>query len=201
MIMNKIDWIFFDLDGTLVDSIDTMYKIYSDFLKYYEINGTKDEFEKLNGPSLNEIVIYLKKKYRLTNEIDELLNKYQEMIEKSYIYVKPFKESTSILKNLKEKHYKLALVSSATNKIVQRIIKRYNWSEYFSVVITGDDIKISKPFPEIYNLCVARSNANAKKILVIEDSKNGYESAIKAGLECILLNKDINLKSIMTMVK
>ena len=38
------------------------------------------------------------------------------------------------------------------------------------------------------------------KILVIEDSKNGYDSATKAGLKCIKLDKDNNLRSIMTML-
>ena len=80
MIMNKFDWIFFDLDGTLVDSIDIMYNIYRSFLKDFKIIGTKTEFNNLNGPSLKEIVIYLKKKYNFNSSVDELLIKYQNMI-------------------------------------------------------------------------------------------------------------------------
>lgn len=199
MIMNKFDWIFFDLDGTLVDSIHIMYNVYRDFLKDFQIIGTETEFNVLNGPSLREIVIYLKKKYDLNISVKELLKKYHNMIEKSYDNVKPFKQSTTLLDYLKEKQYKLAIVSSATSSVVQSILEQNNWFEYFSIIITGDEIKNSKPSPDIYNLCISRSNANIEKILVIEDSKNGYESAQKAGLKCILLDKNINLKSLMSI--
>ncbi len=198
--MNNIDWVYFDLDGTLVDSIDVMYNVYMDFLKFFQKIGTKEEFEKLNGPSLNEILLYLKTEYKLNWNIDNLLNKYQIMIEEFYNDVEPFKNSTIVLDTLYKKQYKLALVSSASNKIIQKILKRFEWSKYFSLLITGDDIKISKPSPEIYRLCISKSKTSVKNILVIEDSKNGYESATKAGLKCIKLDKDNNLESILTML-
>jgi len=90
MIMNKFEWIFFDLDGTLADSLEIMYDIYIEFLKDYGIKGTAKEFQKLNGPSLKEIIIFLKKKYELKPTIKELLEKYQKMIEgfNSYFFFK-----------------------------------------------------------------------------------------------------------------
>ncbi len=198
--MNDIDWVYFDLDGTLIDSIDVMYNVYVDFLKLFQKIGTKEEFEKLNGPSLSEIILYLKTEYKLNWNIDNLLNKYQTMIEEFYEDVEPFKNSTIVLDTLYQKQYKLALVSSASNKIIQKILKRFMWSKYFSLIITGDDIKISKPSPEIYHLCIFKSKTSVKNILVIEDSKNGYDSATKAGLKCIKLDKDNNLESILTML-
>ncbi len=199
MIMNKFEWIFFDLDGTLVDSIEIMYNVYCNFLHSFHIIGTKIEFENLNGPSLKEIVIYLKNKYDLHDSVEELLVKYGNMIEQSYNNVKPFRDSTELLSYLKNKGYKLAIVSSSTSNLVQSILKKNNWLNYFSLIITGDQIKKSKPSPDIYNLCISHTNTNIKKILVIEDSKNGYESAQKAGLKCILLDKNINLKSLMSI--
>ena len=199
MIMNKFEWIFFDLDGTLVDSIGIMYDVYCNFLHNFHITGTKTEFQYLNGPSLKEIVIYLKNKYDLCDSVEELLIKYHNMIEESYVDVRPFRDSTELLSYLKNKKYKLAIVSSSTSDMVQSILKKNNWLNYFSLIITGDQIKKSKPSPDIYNLCISRTNSNIKKILVVEDSKNGYESAQSAGLKCILLDKNTNLKSLMSI--
>lgn len=176
-----------------------MYDVYLDFLQEFDEVGTKSEFEKLNGPSLKEIISFLKNKYNIRMSEDKLLEKYDNFLEQSYQNVKPFQESFSILQYLKEKNYKLALVSSASEKIVKNILKKNNWIEFFSLIVTGDDIKKSKPSPEIYNLCLSRCKANAKKILVIEDSKNGYVSAKNAGLNCILLDKNINLKSLISI--
>ena len=50
----KIDWIFFDLDGTLADSLPAMYQVYLNYLTDFGQNGSKEEFEELNGPSLVE---------------------------------------------------------------------------------------------------------------------------------------------------
>ena len=46
----------------------------------------------------------------------------------------------------------------------------------------------SKPDPEIYNLALTEAKCVRNKILVLEDSKNGYMSAKKAGLDCVLIN-------------
>ena len=81
-IMNKIDWLFLDFDGTLVDNLDLMYKIYINFLKRFGKEGNKDEFDKLNGPNLNEIVDYLEKKYNLEKKIpNKVLKKLIDGIE------------------------------------------------------------------------------------------------------------------------
>ena len=61
--MNNIRWIFFDLDGTLVNNISLMYTAYLNFLSEYGFSGNKKEFAKLNGPSLKEIIVILKKNY------------------------------------------------------------------------------------------------------------------------------------------
>ncbi len=61
---------------------------------------------------------------------------------------------------------------------------------FFNIIISGDDVKNSKPNPEIYNLCLSKTKSKKDKILVLEDSKNGYESAVAAGLDCkIIKNK------------
>jgi len=60
--MNKFKCIVFDLDGTLIDSTPLLFNLYKQFLKKYNCVGTKKEFELLNGPKLDQIITYLKKK-------------------------------------------------------------------------------------------------------------------------------------------
>jgi len=56
--------------------------------------------------------------------------------------------------------------------------------DYFSFFVYGDDVVIAKPNPEIYKICIKRSGFQKNEILVIEDSKNGFDSAKNAGLSC-----------------
>ena len=192
--MNKIEWIFFDLDGTLVDSLDAMYNAYLEFLKDNKIQGNREEFERLNGPSLKEITAILKKKYRLDQDNKELFESYERKIKKAYQEkIKPFKNSSNLLKTLKRNGFNLALVTSSTRKITRSLIKRNNWEKYFSNIVYGDEVVNSKPHPQIYNICCERTKADKKKILVVEDSKNGFLSAKRAGLKCILINNGKDL--------
>lgn len=79
--MNKqSNWIFFDLDGTLADSILAMYQVYSNFLAGFNRTGTKEEFEELNGPSLSEIVSVLKTRHQLAGEKDALVDLYKSKL-------------------------------------------------------------------------------------------------------------------------
>jgi len=84
--MNKLEWIFLDFDGTLVDSIFTLYEVYNEFLKEFGFNGKNLEFKTLNGPNLFEIVSYLKKKYNLKQNENKLLENYNKKIEFVYRY-------------------------------------------------------------------------------------------------------------------
>ena len=58
--------------------------------------------------------------------------------------------------------------------------------------------KNSKPHSDIYKLCLKRSNASKNQVLVIEDSKNGYKSAISAGLKCVIVNDINSIKKIIS---
>jgi len=100
MIMSKFKWIFFDLDGTLADSINIMYEIYDEFLKEYGFRGNQEEFKKLNGPSISEIVSYLKNKYKLNIPIENLIKNYENKIRVAYTEkVKPQQGTLNLLIN------------------------------------------------------------------------------------------------------
>ena len=199
-IMNKINWLFLDFDGTLVNNLDLMYKIYINFLKRFGKEGNKDEFNKLNGPNLTEIVNFLKENYKLDKNTSELLKIYEHEVEKTYEDIIPTKKNTDLLQKLKENNIKLALVTSTNRSITEKFLNRNKWKEFFSVVVCGDDVKKSKPDPEIYNLCVNLAKVDKKDVLVIEDSENGIKSATNAGLKCISINEEIKLENIISTI-
>jgi len=199
--MSNIKWIFFDLDGTLVNNLPALYGAYLDFLIDYGIKGNKKEFEKLNGPSLTEIITELKETYDLDESHNKLFENYASKIQSAYKNSKSRKQSTNILKSLNKRGYKLALVTSSSKKLAVILIRKFNWDRLFQMYVFGDEISHSKPHPEIYILCLKKTNASKKRTIVIEDSKNGFESARKAGLNCILIDKKKGLNNLLRIVK
>lgn len=189
--MKKIKWFFFDFDGTLVDSLPILYNIYNEFLKEYGFIGNKYEFNRLNGPSLSEIVSYLKNKYNICKSEKELLKKYNKKVYHAYKEkILPFKESNLVLEYVKNNNYKLALISSGKKKCINTFIKKNKWNDYFSAYVLGEEVKYGKPYPDIYKLACKKAKTAKNKVLVIEDSYNGLLSAKNAGLECFLVGKN-----------
>jgi len=185
---NKFNWVFFDLDGTLADSIPTLYRIYTEFLAQFGIKGTKAEFSALNGPSMMEIVTFLKSKYKLTDSVSSLMELYKNRIMQSYkYYVKPVKGSKAVLEVLRNNGYKIMLVTSSNKEISFEFIKTQKWDKYFNDYVFGNEIKRSKPDPEIYWKAISKASVSLDAIVVVEDSLNGIISANHTGAKVIAL--------------
>lgn len=182
-IMNKkYNWIFFDLDGTLADSIPAMYQVYLDFLDRFDKRGSKDEFEELNGPSLPEIISVLKTRYDLVDDDVFLIGLYKEKILGVYKnIVKPMNGAGDVLEMLKSRGYKLLLVTSASQEIAIEFVKHQEWGKYFQNYVFGNEIKKAKPASEIYDLALKKANASSDLVVIVEDSYNGIKSAKGTG--------------------
>lgn len=183
--MNKFECVVFDLDGTLIDSIPHLFHVYRQFLQKFGFQGSKREFDSLNGPKLDKIVAYLKKKYDLKPTKYELLKNYNNEIEKVYrTKISPMTGVKKLLEFLQENGYGIGLVTSSNKKNTNIVLKKHNLLKYFSFFVYGDDVTKSKPAPDIYKICIRCAGIEKNNILVLEDSKNGYDSAISAGLRC-----------------
>ena len=192
--MNNFKCIIFDLDGTLIDSIPELYSAYKNFLNKFGYIGNKKEFELLNGPKLDEIISLLKKKYNLKPSKLILKNHYQNEIEKIYKFkIVPNTGVKKLLNFLKLNGYVMGIATSSSKKNTYSVLSKNNLFNYFSFFVCGDDVSISKPNPQIYQKCIKLSGFKKNEIFVLEDSKNGFDSAKKAGLTC---KKTTNFKSV-----
>jgi len=86
----------------------------------------------------------------------------------------------------------MAIVSGALRCEIELVLNRANLAQYFSLIVAGDDIKVSKPEPDGYLLAVERLNqkypnlkAKALECLAIEDTPAGIEAAKRAGMKVV----------------
>lgn len=63
-------------------------------------------------------------------------------------------------------------------------------AESFAFWVCGEDVARKKPDPEGYRQAVARLDLPARQVLAIEDSRNGLEAALGAGLSCLVTLSD-----------
>ena len=81
----------------------------------------------------------------------------------------------------------LAIATSAVDNEADSIIGSYglNIAKYFDIIVTGSDIKKSKPDPEIYEKVLRLAKVKPINGVVFEDSETGVEAAFKTGLTVI----------------
>jgi beta-phosphoglucomutase len=181
--------VFVDLDGTLINSLPFLYSIYLNFLEHFSIQGTQEEFDSLNGPSLKEIVEILKSRYHLPESVYYMTKQYQNKI--NQVYKKDniiVEDALKTVMYLKHKHLKLILVTSAHRDLAEIALHRPELNALFQGMITGEMVKNGKPNPEIYLLALMANNVKPENVIVLEDSLNGVQAALDAGLYTLRIN-------------
>lgn len=177
-----------DLDGTLVDSTPALYDVYNKFLEHYGKKGTEKEFKTLIGPSIDEIVKILQEKYQLKGKHEELTNMYVSFIMlQGFQGTKLFDGVKEFLEFAKKNSIKLAIVTSGTHALVKTLLDPFKIHDFFKVIVTSEDVKKSKPDPEIYQAALKKLGVQPKEALAIEDSDLGAQSAAGAGLKVLFL--------------
>jgi len=182
---NKTVFVF-DFDGVIVDTIQSLFDIYIDFLQGFGVVGTKGEFDYLNGPKLTEIIDYLKKKHSIEGDLVQLERLYREKLRSLYDSAVLNKDVGSIFSLLETNNNPIAIASSCKRDEIESVLKRYDLDKFVDTIVSGDDVKQAKPSPEIYNR--VKELYKNHHCIVIEDSPNGLLSARLAGLTTVEYN-------------
>lgn len=76
----------------------------------------------------------------------------------------------------------LAVASSSPENWVRGHLARLGLYERFDVIKTADDVKLTKPDPELYNAAMTALGVAPAEAIVFEDSPNGVKAANAAGV-------------------
>jgi len=127
----------------------------------------------------------------LTKLINKKASLYREKLEK-LDKIPIYEEIYSFLKRVKARDLQIGLVTGAMRSEVELILQQAAIRDYFSVIVTGDEITTSKPQPDGYLLAVERFNRwdfnlqlQPGECLVIEDTFVGCEAAKRAGMQVV----------------
>jgi HAD superfamily hydrolase (TIGR01509 family) len=183
--------LFLDLDGTLADSLGALRRVYFRFLREFNQEGSDAEFNRLNGPKLAEIVAALQLAYSLPGDVSDLLTVYNRLIDAAYYgEVLPQAGGRELIETAANKGWILTLVTSNFGWRARSWLNRVGLDSLVGLTVSGEEVKRGKPWPDIYELALARSGCVAGKSIAVEDSVLGAKAARRAGLRTFLLAPD-----------
>lgn len=96
----------FDVDGTLLDSMEIWDTIGSDYLISLRIKPREDLAKTLNSMSLQEAAIYYRTEYGVSLTVDEIADGVNKMVEDKYRYEVQCKDGVGIFLKVKRKRRK-----------------------------------------------------------------------------------------------
>lgn len=181
--------VFFDMDGVLIDSEMFYMKGTFDWISKKGFNGKLEDIYKLIGTDMkgtyNLLFEMLNKKYTIS-EIEEENRKYFSENPINYKEIlNPFVKE--ILLFLKENKIKTAVCSSSPKSTIEKALKECEIFEYFDLIISADEVKESKPSPDIYLKACEVLKVLPKDCYVIEDSTMGIQAGKNANIKVIAL--------------
>lgn len=96
-----------------------------------------------------------------------------------------------LLSWLKEQEWKIALATSTGRENTMHHLESANMTEYFDVIITGEQVEHGKPAPEIYEMACRDLGTEPAFTYAVEDSPNGIRSASGAKMRVIMVPDQI----------
>lgn len=178
--------VFFDLDGTLADSIEPAFEAYLQFLASFNITGSRAEFEGFLGPTLKEIIHELKIRYHLPHDLPKLEAQYLTRMLSLYVSrVKPKRNAVKTVEALAKKGVRLFVVTSSPKDNTEIFLKNSNILQYFDGLVTAENSPRSKPAPDPYLHALTLAQLPPERCLAVEDTPNGVLSAKRAALQVV----------------
>ena len=193
------DAVIFDMDGVLVDSEPLYMAVERQSFARYGIELDEREQSRFVGTSQQQMWRDIKVMYGLEIAIADLIAEHQRQVLRvlgqSTLVAMPGVKG--LIEELKTLGIPCALASSSPRPLVECVLARIGLTDCFTPMICGDQVRLSKPEPEIFLLAAARLGVPAHRCLVIEDSQHGVTAAKAAGMQCIgLLNPNSGAQSL-----
>lgn len=182
----------FDVDGTLIDSESIYVRAALLNNKINNYNVPLDIIMNTigrNRESVRQVVIESQDK---DFDYDIYRSKLMDIYNKDELTLK--KGAINILEHCKKNNILMAIATSTYREKQLKILKKLDIAKYFDYMVFGDEIKNSKPCPDIYLKVYEHYNFNKEDIIIFEDSRNGILSAYNAGIKVAYIKDQVDVE-------
>lgn len=179
------DAVFFDMDGTLIDSEPLWFETEVAIIAEYGFELGPEHWVNVLGRPNDVAVAYLLQVSGVPLTPVELNRRIEAAMEAALgrgIELVP--GAKQLLNDLNAAGIPLALVSASSRRIIEACLASIG-ADHFAFTVSGDDVTHGKPHPEPYLTAAQRLGAAPERCVVVEDSPNGVTSGAAAGCRVI----------------
>ena len=171
----------FDLDGTLLDSMDIWNVLSIHYLESFNIKASTDLIQQLKTLSLQEAAIYIKEHYHLSQSLTEIQEGFHQQLEKEYETVNLKEGVEFFLQKCAQQNVQMCVLTANHFDLTQKVLKTLHIDHYFQTILSCEDIQYTKQDIRSYQYAANTLNLPISKCIVVEDALHAIATAKKAG--------------------
>jgi putative hydrolase of the HAD superfamily len=179
--------IIFDFDGLIIDTETPWFEAYKETLGYYNVDLPLEHYVKSVGSDNTVLYEFFKQQLGESCNIEEIDTKAESIYKEKMKTPQAREGVKDYLQEANDLGYKIAIASSSTREWVTHYLDELGVLNYFNTIITQDDVEKVKPAPDLYLKAVDALNISSNEALAFEDSLNGLQAALAAGLKCVIV--------------
>ncbi len=198
--MKNIKAIIFDAYGTLFDvnsaaekcksKIGDKWENFANYwrktqLEYTWLRSLMDrhkDFWQITEDSLDKSMKAFKIDIEMKNE---LLNLYKVL--------SPYPEVKETLEKLKEKKYKLAILSNGTPDLLNELVKSNDLQDLFNDIFSVEEVKIYKPSSKVYEMPIKKYNIKCEEVAFLSANTWDVSGGGNYGFTSVWVNRNNNI--------
>lgn len=190
--LGQITHVLFDMDGLLLDT-ESLYTIAQvKLLEPYGMVFTPEVKAKMMGRKDLEAAQVMIEHYGLEGKMDpvEFIKNRNEILQEMFPKCELMPGAERLLYHLSTFGIPMALATASHRyhydlKTTEKHKELFD--KVFTHIITGDEVTVAKPEPEIFELAASKfsSDIRPEQVLVFEDAPLGVEAALRANMKCV----------------
>jgi pyrophosphatase PpaX len=175
---SNINTILFDLDGTLIDTNELIISTFLHTLeKYYPSKYKREDVLPFLGPTLHETFGAID-----PERVEEMVVDYRTYnLANHDLLVKEFAGVFETVQTLKEKGYKIAIVTTKRLDVTLKGLRLTKLDQFFDIIVAYDHVKKVKPDPEPILLALEQLGSKPEESLMVGDNFHDILAGKNAG--------------------
>ena len=192
------DWLCFDLDGTLVDSVPDITFSVNEMLTLLQLENVDESLARSwigNGAAklVERALTHVMGKSPDKTILDQAKQYFFAAYEKN-IAVKTivYPGCMQLLQHVASKNIRMACVTNKPRQFTPPLLEKLSMAQYFSAVVCGDDLPTQKPDPAMVSHAISQLGGNPETGYMVGDSQTDMAAARAAGTGAIYVSYGYN---------
>ena len=194
--------VIFDLNGTILDSLQVNKKVKQLFFKKQNLNIPFDYELNTKNMTFLECAEYTKKICGIDGSTEDVIQQWKELAYEQFKTNVHLKDGVyDYLIFLKENNIKICIATACEKNLYEACLKANKIYDFFDFIIDSTFVKKDKSYPDIYELCAKKLKLDNKDIIVFEDTIKAIKGAKKANMRVYYVYEKNNLENIEDIIK